>query len=366
MLPTRVALLPFTDKPGLSLTELLRVAAALQTQVTRDVAPIWAVEGVVSPFESFDDVPPGYIPLAIVDKDRLPDREHAFHFAPGGQPLGIVGFQEDWSVLASHELIEIMCDPWGNRTTTGTSLRDDQGQVEYLVEVCDPCQEKTYTINDVAVSDFVTPRYYDPVNVGSGPYSCMENVTEPLEVLDGGYITWCVRGPEQQEIWQAKRKGKELCIAPLTTGTPMFTRMWVDRQTGPNSAGTAAPAAASPPVSGASGYGAALKAEVEGVLDSLAGSPPSFDDLLKFIDDLANDPDVYGQFKSGATRDALLKDRGLNPNDFKFSDPEIPSQGRYKKVYASLNSLKTQGLGPGLDQPSVSSELQALAMHGST
>lgn len=365
MLPTRVALVSYTTAPFPS-ADLERVATALQRQVTEDVNGTWGVEGIVAPFESFDDVPVGYIPLAIVDQDKLPGREHAFHFAPSGQPLGLVGNYKNWSVLASHELIEILCDPWGNRTAVGRSLRDDQGEVEYLVEVCDPCQKRTYTVNDVHVSDFVTPRYYDPDDPGGGPYSWKENITAPLQVLEGGYITWSVRRGDGQEIWQAKRNG-DVSIEPLSTGTPIFTRGWVDLQSADYSGPVArAAATTSPAGSSANGYGAALQAEVDAVLASLDVPPtiPSFDQLLKLIEDLATNPSVYNAFEADPA--GFLTGQGLNGSMFHFPAGEVPSQKRYEAVFNALNQIKQKGLGPGLDQPLVSTELQALAMHGST
>jgi hypothetical protein len=65
-----------------------------------------------------------------------------------------------WSVTASHECQEMLADPFGNRLVSGPSLAPDQGNVEYLVEVCDPVEDLgfAYLINGVLVSDFYTPR----------------------------------------------------------------------------------------------------------------------------------------------------------------------------------------------------------------
>src|SRR5262249_14426455 len=85
---------------------------------------------------------------------------------------------------------EMLADPFGKVFSTGPSLRPGQGTVEYLVEVCDPCQDAGfgYPVNGVTVSDFVLPAFYKAF--GAGRYSFAGNVTEPRDVLRGGYVSW--------------------------------------------------------------------------------------------------------------------------------------------------------------------------------
>jgi hypothetical protein len=44
----------------------------------------------------------------------------------------------------------------------GHRIEDDAGQFEYLLEICDPCEAKTfaYKIDGTWVSHFVTPDFY--------------------------------------------------------------------------------------------------------------------------------------------------------------------------------------------------------------
>ena len=49
------------------------MAAVLQTQLQRDVNPLWDVNGMIAPFESLSHVPPGYTPLVVVDEFELFD-----------------------------------------------------------------------------------------------------------------------------------------------------------------------------------------------------------------------------------------------------------------------------------------------------
>lgn len=216
MLTTQVALVPLEPQDDAAAnTELLWVAAALQTQVTRDFGPIWDVRAVVTPFLSLDDVPPQYLPIVLSDTS-LPRGHHGFHLGADGRPFALVFRGKRWSVTASHELMEMILDPSGTLTVSAPSLADQcaasgvkppgytkQGMVEYLVEPCDPVEEvEPYTIDGVEVSDFVTPAYYDSFGASGVRYSFLGNVTQPLEVCDGGYLSWCTHGPPNS-VWQA-------------------------------------------------------------------------------------------------------------------------------------------------------------------
>jgi hypothetical protein len=57
-----------------------------------------------------------------------------------------------------------------------------------------------YTMNGVLVSDFYTPRFFDPVEASGIRYSCTGAVTRPREVLKGGYLSWLE--PESNHFWQ--------------------------------------------------------------------------------------------------------------------------------------------------------------------
>src|SRR5579862_2198525 len=191
----QVALVPYPS--GLvGTSELIRVAAVLQTQLQRDVNPLWDVNGMIAPFESLSHVPPGYTPLVVVD--ALAGADHGFHFAAAGQPIAMIVYGDGWSVRASHELIETLCDPYGQRTAAGplfqppspgtgarrTRVDPRRAEVDYLVEVCDPCQFSRYEIGGIPVSDFVTPAYYGPVALSGRRYSYVGTITEPRQLLE--------------------------------------------------------------------------------------------------------------------------------------------------------------------------------------
>jgi hypothetical protein len=195
----QLALVSETASVGLS--ELTRVSAALQKQATRDVSEHWDVQGTVDAFASLADVPSGYWPIII--RDDIGRDASGVHCDDTGQPMALITSDLDWSVTASHEVLEMLVDPFGNRMIAGPSVSPDQGRVEYLVEVSDPVSGKWYQVNGVKVSDFYTRRFFDPVKADGVQYSFMGNLTAPRQIIFGGYLTWFepVGGEWWQQSW---------------------------------------------------------------------------------------------------------------------------------------------------------------------
>lgn len=193
-IPPLVAL---TAEPGLvDSHELAVVAAALQTQVTDAFAPIWHAPATVAAFPDASKIPPGYWPI-IVKHDLGEPGALGYHVDPHRQPTSYVEHGDDWSVTASHELLEMLGDPWGNRLVACMDPRGPEyGHAHVLVEVCDPCEAFTYPVLGVKVSDFVEPGYYGshrwsfgklPAN---GQTASFLGTVQPLQVASGGYLSW--------------------------------------------------------------------------------------------------------------------------------------------------------------------------------
>jgi hypothetical protein len=91
----------------------------------------------------------------------------------------------------------------------GPSIKEDQGRVEYLVEVSDPSEgpEYGYTVNGILMSDFYFPRYFDPVEEAGVRYSFTGAIKKPRQVLPGGYISW--HEPISGHWWQQTYFGAE-------------------------------------------------------------------------------------------------------------------------------------------------------------
>jgi hypothetical protein len=231
MLTRQVALV--SEVPAITASELSNVSAAIQKQVTRDFGPIWDVNATVDSFQKLEDVPLGYWPV-LVQADIHQAGALGIHLDKNNQPFALVTHDENWSLTVSHETLEMLADPFGNRLVASDSPKPDQGRVEFLVEVCDPSEaaEFAYTVNGVTVSDFYTPSYFDPV-VGEGVrYSFTGAITEPRQVLSGGYLSW--HEPVSDHWWQeiffdAQPEFRDLGSATAVLKAGESLRSMVDR-----------------------------------------------------------------------------------------------------------------------------------------
>jgi hypothetical protein len=211
---------PLTDHVALvSLTReipdrlFLLAAAAVQKQITRDFMPFWGLPATVDVFADLASVPSDYHPVVVFgDATELTDelrpligeelaaeliddfemeRLSGLHLnAYTRQPFALVAAADAWSVTLSHEILELIADPFGNRLIAAAHPVNRDQRVKYLLEVCDPCQAVWYPVNGVPVSDFYGPRYFDPVEAMQGRYSFTGEIERPLQILEGGYLSW--------------------------------------------------------------------------------------------------------------------------------------------------------------------------------
>jgi hypothetical protein len=194
-----------------------RIAKALATQVSKDFYNTWGLSAYVSFVPKGRKPPKGYWWLAFLNTSDEAGALGYHDLTPEGLPLGkaFVGtdlqYGAEPSVTASHELLEMLGDPYINLTTL---VQDSQGVRVYAYENCDAVEadELGYTIDlwdgkpPVLVSDFVLPRYFDPT--ASGPLSFKGNVHEPFEIAPGGYLSyWSATGGWQQAYGSKPQPG---------------------------------------------------------------------------------------------------------------------------------------------------------------
>jgi hypothetical protein len=189
MLIQHIALVPTSD--GVDPSELARVSAALQKQVARDLGPLWGVSATVDAFPQLEDVPLGYWPILVSTGEESHDTGRFCD--ENGQPYAHLLLSPHWSVVASRTCLELLVNPSGTRSVVCTSPRYDQGLVQVLVDICAACEDPShaYVINDVLVSDFCTPGFYESDAVGAQERcSFYGSIAAPLQVLIGGHLTW--------------------------------------------------------------------------------------------------------------------------------------------------------------------------------
>jgi hypothetical protein len=186
-----------SDTPVIDFSQVSVAAAALNKQVARDFGPLWQVDATVSAFDTLENVPVDYWPVIIRDDINEPGAA-GYHTDDNGQPFALIQADDSWTLTSSHEVLEMLADPFGNRTIAGAPPANAPAPVSgfarvvYLVEVCDPCESDqfAYTSNGVKVSDFITPHFYDPKRSKGARYSFGGNVEAPHTVLEGGYVSF--------------------------------------------------------------------------------------------------------------------------------------------------------------------------------
>src|SRR5712672_4285465 len=84
--------------------DVMRVAAALQKQASRDLAPIWNISATVDAFEKLEDVPIGYWPMIVKDNIGVSGAA-GVHTDNDRQPFALISSAPEldtWSLTASH------------------------------------------------------------------------------------------------------------------------------------------------------------------------------------------------------------------------------------------------------------------------
>jgi hypothetical protein len=202
-----------SQSSSVALTDLMSVAAALQKQVLRDFEPHWNVTATIDCFPEMVNVPVGYWPVIIVD--QIATGELGTHGQRDRQPIAMVQAKSDWSLTASHEILEMLADPFASRLIAGDSITGDNLRMEYLMEVCDPCQDPAYgyRINGVLVSDFYTPQYFDASGTSGAQYDFVGAMSAPRTVLEGGYLSW--RDPLTNHLCRADMFNSQVWISDL-------------------------------------------------------------------------------------------------------------------------------------------------------
>jgi hypothetical protein len=174
--------------------EISPVISALQQQVTSDFRPVWGIDAELTMVPHGAQPPTGSWWLAILDDSDQAGALGYHDLTPDGLPIGKVFAASDlkagtsWSVTTSHELLEMLADPninlsilVQNVSTTGTL---------YAYEVCDACEDDSfgYKINNILVSDFVYPAWFENFRPQGTQFDRMNQIQNPLDLLPGGYI----------------------------------------------------------------------------------------------------------------------------------------------------------------------------------
>lgn len=167
---------------------LAEVSAALGIQLDRDLMASWGSSATIRPGtrETLGDD----WRLSILSPDRLPPMLEGVHLDDAGRPFALIAMSDRWTVTASHEMLEMIVNPFGDRFVMAPSIETAANgrSVRYLHEVCDPCQTISYLIEGVEVSNFVHSGFYHPG--ATGPVDQMGALAGPLAVPSGCALCW--------------------------------------------------------------------------------------------------------------------------------------------------------------------------------
>jgi hypothetical protein len=180
--------------------EIQKDIPAWEASANVDFAPVWHTAQVKLVFIGRRSAPQGASTATFTSKGSVKNAL-AYHTVSRGAPAIVVyaGVADYYGYLNSvsftHELFELLADhetsianqgvPYAPVTVVGgRSFFQPPGTV-WINEVCDPVEAFHYERDGVAISDFISPNWFnDEVN---GSYDYMHLVQQPFTILKGGY-----------------------------------------------------------------------------------------------------------------------------------------------------------------------------------
>jgi hypothetical protein len=176
--------------------QVAAVIPALQIQVHRDFAPVWGVDADLTFVGQGGSPASGSWWLTVLDDSDQAGALGYHDLTSEGLPLGKVFAGSDiqggtqWTVTASHELLELLADPDVNMCAY--SQNSSGNTIFYAYEVCDACEADNfgYNISGTLVSDFVFPTWFESFHQpGSTQFDFGKSIQQPFLLSKGGYIS---------------------------------------------------------------------------------------------------------------------------------------------------------------------------------
>ena len=176
-------------------SEVKAAVPGLQTQVRRDFRTAWGLDADLTFVPKRSRPAKGSWWITILDNSDAAGALGYHDLTSEGLPLGKVFAASDrqyglnWTVTASHELLEMLADPDIN---LAAYVDRPGGDITlYAYEVCDACEADQfgYAINGTLVSDFVFPEWFESFRKpGSVRFDQRKKIRKPFQLLPGGYI----------------------------------------------------------------------------------------------------------------------------------------------------------------------------------
>lgn len=191
---------------GVELDALVR---AMQKYVDHHFAPVWGTPAKLVKSTGFLK---GAWAIVFHESIRDATTEGYHDLTPEGLPMSRIfvkntlDFGDQVSLIASHELAEMLVDPLANLYSTGP--KDD---CLYDYEVVDPVEELFFRIDGIPMSNFVYPAYFESFHKqGATRFDHMQALRRPFELHEGGYQSYWHRGKEHTKWGSAAKKARFL------------------------------------------------------------------------------------------------------------------------------------------------------------
>ena len=200
-IPTIACINKATVRLGVDFKALV---AALQKFADSCFAPVW---GTPARLVRSDKFITGAWAIVFLDNADVQNALGYHDLTPDGLPLSKVFVQttvqvgQKISVTASHELAEMLVDPAINLCATGP-----KGLI-YAYETADAVEEEEFTIDGIAMSDFVYPAWFEGFRKArSAQFDYLKKVKKPFQILKGGYMIVFQNGKWTQIFGSAAKK----------------------------------------------------------------------------------------------------------------------------------------------------------------
>lgn len=188
--------------------EMQNVIRAINRQLKEDFEPYWSISAQLR-LEGKSTKNPTYTTQADMRGDavlyvwdkysRSAEGYHDKNYL--GIPYGFVfldvalEMEEEWSVVLSHEALELTADPEVNLLVKGPhpDTKRTRRHVFFWYEMCDAVQSESYIIDGVRVSNFVLPLYFTSGDEYTGRNDFLGTVNDgktlrSFGVNPGGYV----------------------------------------------------------------------------------------------------------------------------------------------------------------------------------
>jgi len=187
---------------GVDLDQLI---AAMQVYINQFIVPVWATPANLVKSTGFIA---GAWAMVFLDDADQPGALAYHDLTPDGFPIAKVFVRTTLqngdlvSVSASHELVEMLVDPAINLMSAGPDPA-----IIYAYESADPVEALTFPVNGIPMSDFVYPAYFEVFRkAGSVKFDQLDKVTQPFQILSGGYQIIFKAGQWSQVFGSASKK----------------------------------------------------------------------------------------------------------------------------------------------------------------